>query len=133
MNQDSKPTPSSDRPPAFSADAANSIWGQQGYPFLPEYLDLLAQNYGAGLRLTDFVKNAENARLEVNRWVSEKTQDKIKDLIPKGGINEDTRLVLANAIYFKADWLFPFEKDGTADRPFHLLDGTQIRCPYHEL
>ncbi len=129
INQDSKSTSSSADHQPFQLDAANSIWGQNEYPFLPEYLDLLAQHYGAGLRLTDFVKDAESARQKINRWVSEKTQDKIKDLIPKGGVNEDTRLVLANAIYFKADWLFPFEKDGTADRTFHLLDGTQIDVP----
>lgn len=111
----------------FQLDVANSIWGQKEYPFKPEFLDLLAQNYGAGLRLADFIQDAEGARQEINNWVSEKTRERIQDLIPQGGVDDSTRLVLANAIYFKADWLYPFEANNTAERPFFLLDGSQAQ------
>ncbi len=113
----------------FRLNVANSLWGQQGYTFLPEFLDLLAQNYGAGLRLVDFKSAPEPARLAINRWVSDQTEDKIKDLIPEGGITNLTRLVLANAIYFDAKWVYPFDKESTQDGTFHLLDGGQVDTP----
>ncbi|TET81990.1 MAG: serpin family protein, partial [Anaerolineales bacterium] len=94
---------------AFRLNIANSIWGQRGYDFLPEFLDVLALNYGAGLRLVDYVEAPEEARQIVNQWVSDQTEEKIKDLIPQGAIDSLTRLVLANAIYFNAGWFYPFE------------------------
>ena len=115
---------------SFTLNIANSLWGQQGYGFLPEFLDLLAENYGAGLRLLDFGsgENREQARLTINQWISDQTQDRIKDLIPQGALTELTRLVLANAIYFKAEWEAQF-LNGTADGPFQLLDGEQVTVP----
>lgn len=120
--------PAEGEPQPFQLDVANSIWGQAGHPFKPEFLDLLALNYGAGLRQADFTADAEKARTEINGWVEEKTHERIKDLIPSGGVNPATRMVLVNAIYFKADWLFPFEKNNTYPRPFTLADGTQIQA-----
>jgi serpin B len=113
----------------FQLNVANSLWAQDNYPFLPEFLDLLGRNYGAGLRLVDFVSDAEGARVEINDWVAEETGGKIKDLIPEGAIDDLTRLVLANAIYFKADWYHPFEKAETRDGPFILLDGNRVQVP----
>lgn len=113
----------------FKLNIANSIWAQQDYRFLPEYLDILAQNYGAGLRLVNFAGSAESARQTINDWVDEQTQGKIKDLIPQGAIDALTRLVLANAIYFKASWLHPFDENLTQNGDFHLLDGSQARVP----
>lgn len=113
----------------FELTIANALWGQEGYKFLPEFLDLLAQNYGAGIHLVDFKKDTEGSRQLINNWVSDQTKDRIKDLIPAGALNELTRLVLTNAIYFKAGWLFQFEKEATSDQPFHLLDGTTVDVP----
>ncbi len=113
----------------FTLRIANSLWGQNGYPFLGEFLDVLAANYGAGLRLMDFATDPEPARITINDWVSDKTEEKIKDLIPQGAITDLTRLVLANAIYFNADWLFPFESNLTHDASFHTIDGQQIDVP----
>ncbi|HLB63402.1 MAG TPA: serpin family protein, partial [Anaerolineales bacterium] len=108
---------------------ANSLWGQQGFGFLPEFLDLLGENYGAGMRLVDYASDPEAARQAINQWVSDETQEKIQDLIPSGAIDEMTRLVLANAIYFKAAWLHPFDADVTAPAPFHRLDGSTVDVP----
>ncbi len=108
---------------------ANSLWGQTGYPFLPSFLCLLAEVYGAPLREVDFVSDPESARSVINRWVEEETRERIRDLIPRGGIRPDTRLVLANAIYFKAAWLFPFSEGATRDAPFYLLDGREVLVP----
>jgi len=109
---------------------ANSIWGQQDFEFLTEFLDTLALNYGAGLRLVDFVKATEEARQAINQWVEDQTEDKIKDLIPEGVLDSMTRLVLANAIYFNAGWMHPFEEGNTQDGSFYLLDGSRVTAPF---
>ena len=105
---------------------ANAVWAEQTYPFLQEFLDLIASNYGAGIRLADFVNQYEGIRKEINDWVYDQTQEKIKDLLPDGSLNPDTRMVLVNAIYFKADWLSQFDADDTYDSPFYLIDGTEV-------
>ncbi len=113
----------------FELSIANSLWGQQGFAFRPEFLDLLGENYGAGMRLVDFVADAEAARQAINRWVSDETRERIEDLIPEGAVDAMTRLVLANAIYFKAGWLHPFDDSATGPEPFHLLDGSTLDVP----
>ncbi len=110
----------------FRLNIANAIWGQEDFSFLPDFLDTLAQNYGAGLRLMDFLSDPEAARLTINDWVAEQTADKIKDLIPQGAIDSMTRLVLTNAIYFNASWANSFEESSTAPAPFYLEDGSQV-------
>lgn len=113
----------------FELSIANSIWGQQGYPFLPTFLDALAEHYGAGLRLVDFAADPEAARLAINDWVSDETRERIQDLIPAGAIHDLTRMVLANAIYFKAGWLHTFSEAATSPQAFHLLDGGTVEAP----
>ncbi len=110
----------------FQLNIANAIWGQQDFHFEDDFLDLLAENYGAGLRLLDYVSQPEESRLAINQWVSDETKEKIQDLIPQGGITNDTRLVLSNAIYFKATWLEPFNENLTEDGIFYGLDGEEI-------
>jgi serpin B len=113
----------------FELSIANSLWGQQGFPFRPEFLDLLGENYGAGMRLVDFAADPEAARLAINQWVSDETREKIQELIPSGAIDALTRLVLANAIYFKAAWLYAFDSDANTTEPFYLLDGSTVDVP----
>lgn len=113
----------------FRLKIANSVWGQTGYQFLPGYLDTLAENYGAGLRLTDFQKAPEPARETINGWVKEQTEGKVIDLLPKGSITDLTRLVLANAVYFNAAWKTPFDSGSTQPGQFTLLDGSQVDVP----
>jgi serpin B len=113
----------------FQLNIANAIWGQEGYAFLPEFLDVLAQNYGAGVRLLDFVSAPEESRLAINDWVSDQTEGKIPDLMPQGVINPMVRLVLTNAIYFNAGWSFPFKAQDTEEGTFHLLNGGEVTVP----
>jgi len=101
----------------------NALWGEKTYTFKAEFLDLLAENYGAGLRLLDFKTAAEPARQAINQWVSEQTEQKIKDLLAEGTVDSSTRLVLTNAIYFNAAWLHPFQSGSTKPGDFTLLDG----------
>ena len=114
---------------AFKLHAANATWGQDGYSFLPEYLDTLALNYGAGLRLLDFMNDPESARQTINKWVSKETENKINDIIPQGAIDMMTRLVLSNAIYFKGDWQSEFNKDATQQGTFNMLDSGTTTVP----
>jgi serpin B len=108
---------------------ANAVWAEQTYPFLQEFLDTIAVNYGAGIRLADFINQFESVRKEINAWVSDRTEGKIKDLLVEGTLDSYTRMVLVNAIYFKADWVDQFDADSTYDAPFHLLDGSQVTAP----
>lgn len=125
----SAPRLSGDKGQAFQLEVVNAAWAQKDYSFLPAYLDTLAESYGAGLYLLDFPADPDSARQTINRWVSDQTKDKIKDLLPAGVIDALTRLVLTNAIYFKADWLHPFDANNTRDQPFNRLDGSQVTTP----
>lgn len=113
----------------FRLNIVNAIWGQKDYEFLSDFLDVLAENYGAGLRILDFIKEAEKSRIIINNWVSKQTEGRIENLIPPGAIGPLTRLVLTNAIYFNAAWAYPFDEDMTADGLFYLLDGGQVIVP----
>jgi serpin B len=113
----------------FQLSVANSLWGQTGFSFEKDFLDVLARNYGAGMRLVDYKKDAEAARKTINDWVSQSTNQKIKDIVPEGALDALTRLVLANAVYFKAAWLHPFGPDATRPGAFHLLDETTVDVP----
>ena len=113
----------------FRLNIVNAIWGQKDYKFLSEFLDLMAVNYGAGLRILDFTNAPEESRITINKWVSDQTEGRIEDLIPQGLIDTLTRLVLTNAIYFNAAWQYPFQEDMTEDGPFYLLDGGEVTVP----
>ncbi|MFW6055779.1 MAG: serpin family protein [Chloroflexota bacterium] len=113
----------------FRLNVVNAIWGQKGYSFLSDYLDTLAVNYGAGLRVLDFEQAPEESRVVINDWVEEQTEDRIQDLIPQGAIDALTRLVLTNAVYFNAAWESQFEERDTNDGDFHLLDGNVVEVP----
>ena len=107
----------------------NSLWGQSGFAFEQAFLDLLAANYGAGLRVVDFKTAAEEARGAINDWVAEQTNDRITELLPEGAVDELTRLVLTNAVYLDATWGTPFDPEATSDEAFVLLDGFEVAAP----
>jgi serpin B len=113
---------------AYELTVANSLWGQKGYGFQADFLGLLDEHYGAGLREADFARDAEGARLAINAWVEKETREKIQDLIPPGALPALTRLVLANAIYFKGTWKYPFGKDDTKEADF-FAPGRTVRVP----
>jgi len=106
----------------------NQLWGQRDYPFHDAYLDTLAAQYGAGMRLVDYIKATEDARQAINGWVSDQTRERIPELIPQGVLNTDTRLVLTNAIYLNAPWMHRFNEQSTAAAPFTLLDGSTVEA-----
>lgn len=106
---------------------ANALWGQQGFPFKQDFLDLTKRYYGAGLRQVDF-RQPDQARKTINRWVEEQTRDKIKDLLQPGNVTPMTRLVLTNAVYFKDSWVHPFNKAATQDETFYA-PGQEMKAP----
>lgn len=108
---------------------ANALWGQKGEPFLESFLDLLSRRYGGALREVDFVGETERARRTINEWASDRTEGKIEDLVPRDIITKGTRLVLANAIYFKGLWESPFDEDDTRKSPFYVSAEEVVEVP----
>lgn len=108
----------------LEVQSSNALWIQKENLFLEGYLDTLMENYGAGITRVDFINNAEGATEEINSWVSEKTKGKITEVVQPGEIDSTTRMILSNAIYFKAYWLSPFDENLTTQESFFLEDGS---------
>jgi serpin B len=108
---------------------ANRLFGQQAYPFRDPFLALMRDGFAAPIQLLDFIANPEPSRFAINAWVEEQTRQKIKALIPMGGVTADTRLVLVNALYLKAPWDVPFAKSGTVPRTFHPTSFSSREIP----
>jgi serpin B len=125
-NRDEGADPNTGQPRRVQISVANAIWGQEGFTFLSDFLDTLAQNYGAGMRVVDFRHAAEQARQTINQWIADQTNNRITELIPQGVLDELTRLVITNAIYLNANWSMAFDPDATGDAAFTLLDGSQV-------
>ena len=111
---------------------ANSLWPQKGYPFSPDYLDLCQKHYGTSITPVDYRGETEAARKTINDWVGQKTNQKIKELLKRGILNGLTRLVLANAIYFKGNWASQFNRRSTTDQPFHVSATKTVKASLME-
>lgn len=94
----------------YTLQTANRLYGQSGHEFKAEYLNITKEYYGATLEALDFIGNSSGAREVINNWVAEMTSSKIKELFPKNSITPDTSLVLVNAVYLKASWLYKFNR-----------------------
>jgi serpin B len=116
--------------PPRSLQIANGLWGEQSFPFSTSFSNQLAESYGAGLQSADFQNDPEGVRDEINQWVADHTGDKIQDIVPEGAITPDSRLVLANAVYFYGGWLLTFDESNTADGDFTLDDGSMATVPF---
>jgi serpin B len=119
---------SGDKKDGYQLLVANRLWGQQGYHFLSQFLQRTRAGYGAELAQVNF-SQADAARQTINRWTEERTDHKIKNLIPSGGLTPDTRLVLTNAVYFNGKWMHEFERTSTTDAPFHVSPDQQVTVP----
>jgi serine protease inhibitor len=103
----------------YELTAANALWCERSNPLLPDFLGALDRHYGTGgANLVDFHGSPEGARTTINDWVAGRTQQRIRDLIPPGGITADTRLVLTNAVWFRGAWKAPFQTSQTTDAVF---------------
>ena len=110
-------------------EVANSLWPQKDYAFLPEYLDLCRTCYHTSITSVDYAGNTESARKTINDWVEDKTNGKIIELLKPGILDQDTRLVLVNAIYFKGNWASQFDVRQTRDEPFHVSAEKTVTAP----
>jgi len=117
------------RSDGIELDIANSLWPQAEYPFLKDYMALLKKSFGAESEALDYSQNPERARKRINEWTARKTRNKIEDLIPQGVLDPMTRLVLANAIYFKGEWASAFDRRNTRPLPFHSAPKTTVKTP----
>ncbi len=113
----------------YSFEIATRLWAQRDYDLVPSFLSVMSDCYQVEPGRVDFVHHPEAARSSINEWVATKTRNRIKDLIAPGTVGPDTRLVLTNAIYFKADWRKPFDERNTRDAPFHLSSNETVVVP----
>jgi serpin B len=107
----------------YKLTTANALWAQKDYPFIQDYFNTVEKYYDGKVTNLDFRLETENSRKTINAWVENKTNDRIKNLIPKGALDPVTRMVLTNAIYFKANWSQQFNNQTTYDQEFKLSSG----------
>jgi serpin B len=119
--------------PGYQLRVADALWAEKDYKFLDDFLKLTKEDYSAGFKPMDFKTAPEAARVTINQWVEQQTENKIQDLIPPGAIKSDTGLVLTNAIYFKGDWQTQFSKATTQDEDFHLSATQTVKTPLMHL
>ncbi len=109
----------------YKLSTANALWAQEDYPFEQNYFSTVDQYYNGKVTNLDFKTKTEESRITINDWVENKTNNKIKDLIPSRTLTSTTKLVLTNAIYFKANWTNQFEAEDTIKNYTFNLDTGQ--------
>jgi serpin B len=121
----------SQEPNAIELNIANALWTRQGYRFLPAFLETATNQYQASVSQADLATPAGDAAATqtINDWVAQETKDKIQNIVPPGGIETNTVLVLANAIYFLGAWTTTFEPTNTSTQPFYLSSTNEMDAP----
>jgi len=112
----------------YDLRVANALWGEQTFPFGPAFLKRLCHAYCAAALSADFIHNGEGARVRINRWMEEETQERIQNLLAEGTVTRDTRLVLTNGIYFKGRWANKFDQQNIQEADFTLEDGKTVKA-----
>jgi len=113
----------------LTLETANAIWIERSFPLLDEYVELVESRFSAAAEPCDFRGDPDGSRTEINDWVADATRDRIRDLIPPGLVDDATRVVLTNAVYFKGAWLNTFDGHATTDGEFTTLDGLAVTVP----
>jgi len=113
----------------YTLSVANALWVQNDFQILKEFNEVAETYYLAKTENLDFIFNAEDSRQTINGWVEEKTNDKIKDLLPQGSLDELTRAVITNAVYFKGNWTIPFDEKLTQDEDFKIPEQNTVKVP----
>lgn len=115
----------------YTLTAANALWVKEGYELADDYVSVARQSYGSEVTNVDFP--SEESRLQINGWVESRTNEKIRDLIPPGMLNDLTRLVITNAIYFKGSWVTQFDEKDTVDEDFRIDADNTVKVPMMKL
>ncbi len=114
----------------YALSTANSYWLSERGELEPNYIDAIEQYYLAQGDRLDFAGDPSGAVETINSWVENETQDKIKDLLSEEDIDMNTYLILTNAVYFKSDWLYQFDKEATQEDDFHLSEGGTVTAEF---
>ena len=114
---------------ATTLSIANAVWVQRDFSLNSAFVQTAERDYGAQARTVDFRRSPQQAAGEINAWVSEETRTRIPELISASSINDATRLIVTNAVYFLGDWLQPFSASSTGEQPFRLADGSTTPIP----
>ncbi|KAK9164369.1 hypothetical protein Syun_005271 [Stephania yunnanensis] len=109
---------------------ANSVWIEKSLPIKPSFTDVVQNLYEAAAKPVDFQTKAVEVTNDVNSWAESETGGLIKEVLPSGSVDSSTRLILANALYFKGSWDEKFEASSTKEHDFHLLDGSSVQVPF---
>ncbi|GAB2219055.1 hypothetical protein Drorol1_Dr00006682 [Drosera rotundifolia] len=109
---------------------AVGVWVDRSVKLKAEFREGVERGFGAAAREVDFQNKAVEATSEVNSWAEKETNGLIKEVLPVGSVDHTTRLILANAVYFKGAWDEKFDASRTKDYDFHLLDGTAVKVPF---
>jgi serpin B len=115
--------------PEYELDIANALWGEQTMPFKQDYLDTLSKHYEAGLASADFRNDPAGQARRINQWVSDQTKGRIEGVLEEDQLSPDTKLVLANAMYFKGRWADEFWEGNTEDKDFYITPSTKVKVP----
>lgn len=109
--------------PDLTLESANSVWTQSGFEPAAPFMAALSRWYATGVWQVDFARDLAAAGAAINAWAAQQTHGRIDRLFQDGQLDASTRLVLANAVYFKADWATPFDPNRTADASFSAPSG----------
>jgi serpin B len=113
----------------YALSTADSVWIQKNFTVKQEFLNSLSSYYDAPAQQADFINNAAAETVKINNWVASKTNNKIVDLIPPEALDDSTRLVLVNAVYFKGNWAEQFDKSKTENANFYIGPTTTVSVP----
>lgn len=109
---------------------ANALWVQRDFALRPEFTALVKRHYDGEASPVDYVNAPDRALSAINAWAEDKTAGRIKNILQRSNINDRTRLILTNSIYFKGDWLRPFSAHSTGQRPFMLPSGGSVPATF---
>lgn len=113
-------------------NTANKIYPNKGFELEKNFVDAIEKNFHGEVEQLDYVQAAASAKT-INDWVSGKTNEKIKNLVPEDSINSSIKLILVNAIYFKGNWLVKFNSAETVKEDFNCADGTKVKVDMMKL
>ena len=113
----------------YVLSTANALWVQDKFPILEEYKVVTETYYLSKTENLDFATHPEESRQTINSWVEEKTNEKIKDLLPQGSIDDMTRAVITNAVYFLGNWTIQFDENLTREDDFKISGQEIVKVP----
>jgi serpin B len=113
----------------FQLTITNSLWVEKTNALESGFLATLANDYKSPMQPADFKGSAGAERARINAWVEKVTNQKIKNILGSGTVNDTTRAVLVNAVYFKANWQDPFRAAAKQSMPFHVAANKDVNVP----